>query len=157
MTQFIGRDAFLSLQAARLEVDVSEWWGEGKKLLIRELTAAERDEYEASILNSKATRGKAQDLNLKNARARLVVLALINEDGSRMFRSNEAHIIGNLPGRMLDYLYDRVREFSDMMPEVKQQNEDGEAASEDGEPHTGETRRLVENFGHGPNGSSSTD
>lgn len=76
----LNRDAILQTSDIRKElVPVPEWGGD---VYVRSLTAAERDQFEASLI---VQRGKQQEINLKNARAKLAVLAICDEQGQRIF------------------------------------------------------------------------
>lgn len=76
----LNRDAILQTSDIRKElVSVPEWGGD---VYVRSLTAAERDQFEASLI---VQRGKQQEINLKNARAKLAVLAICDEQGQRLF------------------------------------------------------------------------
>jgi hypothetical protein len=60
-------------------VAVPEWGGE---VIVRGMTGAERDRFEASIVQ---TKGKDQTLNMVNIRAKLASLTICDEDGKRLF------------------------------------------------------------------------
>jgi hypothetical protein len=61
-------------------VEIPEWGG---TVLLRSITAGERDRFEASVNN-----GKRQDL--ENFRARFAVLVLCDEVGNRLFADADA-------------------------------------------------------------------
>lgn len=84
------------------EVDVPEWGG---SVRLRGLSAAERDEFEASV-------GVSQDLT--NMRSRLVVNCLIDEDGNRLFKTSEAKQLGEKNATVMNRLFDKCRELSGM-------------------------------------------
>lgn len=65
-------------------VAVPEWGGD---VIVRGMTGAERDRFEASIVQ---TKGKDQTLNMVNIRAKLASLTICDEQGKRLF--NEADI-----------------------------------------------------------------
>jgi len=84
------------------EIEVPEWGG---SVRLRGLSAAERDEFEASV-------GVTQDLT--NMRARLVVNCLIDEDGNRLFKNSEAKALGEKNATVMNRLFDKCRELSGM-------------------------------------------
>lgn len=88
------------------ELDVPEWHG---SVRIKMLSAKERDEYEASMVDYK--NGNARP-NMVNARARLVQLACINEDGTRMFTRGDIKVLGDLPAAGLQRVFNKVNEMS---------------------------------------------
>lgn len=67
------------------DVPVPEW---GVTVRIRGLSGTERDQYEAWIIQGK---GKNRDINLRQSRAKLVMMCAIDADGKRLF--DEADLI----------------------------------------------------------------
>lgn len=88
------------------EVDVPEWGG---TVLVRALTGAQRDAWEASL---QLQRGNEMVRDLTNARAKLVVRALVDEKGQRLFKDQDAGALGAKSGKVLDRIYDIVAEMS---------------------------------------------
>jgi len=88
-----------------VDVEVPQWGG---SVRLRGLSAAERDEFEASL-------GVSQDL--VNMRARLVVNCLVDENGDKLFKSNEAKELGKKNGQVINMLFDEVRKLSGMADE----------------------------------------
>lgn len=118
----LGRSAFSGLKLKTKQVPVPEL-GDDNVALLRELTGAERDAYEAGLINSRVNkRSDMQDLNMTNARARLVIVALIGEDGTQLFDPTSAAdlaLIGAWPGSVLDRLYDEAAKLSGLTEEDK--------------------------------------
>jgi len=103
------------------QLTVVEWGGD---IIIRELTGTERDAYETSIFGTTApVKGKDRQLNLANARARLVALCLIDENGARLYKDNEVYLLGKLPASGLDKVYDECRILSGITDEDNQEIE----------------------------------
>lgn len=98
-------DLFATVETRTEELWIPEL---GKKVRIRAITGKERDAYEQSMVIGK---GKDQTVNMRNARAKLAVLALANEDGSRMFSDADAGRLGNLPAIALERIFDRARKL----------------------------------------------
>jgi len=89
------------------KVEVPEWKGH---LWVRGLTGAERDAFEASILEG---RGKNRQVNLKNFRAKLVAAAAINKNGERLFTSpGQVEALGKKNARALQRVFDVAQELS---------------------------------------------
>lgn len=89
------------LAADDLPMEVVEAWGE--TFYIRTMTGAERDAWEASIVDTSGKRPKAQ---LENVRAKLVVRCAVDEDGNRIFRDKDAEALGGKSSRIVGELYD---------------------------------------------------
>ncbi|SHI68507.1 phage tail assembly chaperone [Streptomyces sp. 3214.6] len=94
-------------------VPVPEWGGE---VLVRGLTGIERDDYEASIqqIRPKPDGTKEVVFVRGNARARLLVKCLIDEQGNRLFKDSDAPALGKKNGAIIDKLYDVAAELSGM-------------------------------------------
>lgn len=87
-------------------VAVPEWGGE---VLVRELTGRERDQYESGIISMK---GRKVDLNLQNARAKLVAMAAINEDGTTIFRPKDVMELGKKSSSALERVAEVIQRLS---------------------------------------------
>lgn len=83
------------------DVYVPEWGG---TVRLRGLTGAERDAYEASML--KRDRSGRQVEDLRNARARLIALSAITEDGTPLFDQNDVAALGRRSAAALNRLFD---------------------------------------------------
>ena len=94
------RDRILSADDRKKEaVFVPQW---GLSVFVRTLTGAERDDWEASIVQQ---RGKATTYDLRNVRARLVCKCIVDESGKRVFSDHEAEALGEKSAAALDLLF----------------------------------------------------
>lgn len=78
------------LQASDLPreaITVPEWGG--VTVYVRTMTAAERDLFDASLSS-----GQSGQRDFGNVRARLLVLALVDEAGERLFADTDAAALG---------------------------------------------------------------
>lgn len=80
-------------------VFVPQW---GLSVFVRTLSGAERDDWEASIVQQK---GKATTYDLRNIRARLVCKCIVDEGGRRVFSDHEAEVLGEKSAAALDLLF----------------------------------------------------
>jgi hypothetical protein len=124
--KMLSREDILSARALpRREVEAF-----GGTVLVRGLTGEERDFYEGSLVND---RGKGVRMDWRNARARLVAMGCIEEDGSRKFTDSDVPALGNLPALELTRLYDAIRELSGLSDEdMEELEKDFEKARGDG-------------------------
>ncbi len=112
----------------RKAVKVPEWGGE---VLIRALTAKERDSYEQSMIETHGT-GKNMEIrpNLSNAKAKLVSRSAIDDEGNRLFTSEKDVIdLGGKSASAMNKLYTVACELSGIS---SQDIEDLEKNSEPG-------------------------
>lgn len=85
----LTRDEILSIDDVKTEtVDVPEWGGE---VIVRNVGGRDRDRWEASLTQQ---RGNQTVQNLDNMRAKLVVKAVVDEDGNRVFSDQDANALG---------------------------------------------------------------
>ncbi len=93
-----SRDEILGKRRGRVEeVKVPEWGG---TVFVREITASERDAFEASSLDKK---GGAKMVNI---RARLAVLTLSDSEGKRLFGDADVAALGELPASAMDRIFE---------------------------------------------------
>lgn len=88
------------------EVQVPEWGG---SVLVRSLTGKERDAFEESL---QETRGGKTKRNVKNFRARLVALCIVNEAGELVFSKADIDALGNKAAGALQAVFDKCNELS---------------------------------------------
>src|SRR5690606_42036691 len=89
----LSRDAILQAQDLPTErVEIPEWNGE---VIVRGLTAAERDQFEQAIVEAG---GKDTRVNLRNIRAKLVALCVVDEEGKRLCKDDDAEVLGRQSG-----------------------------------------------------------
>lgn len=107
MPKLLSRDEILAADDLPRElVDVPEWGG---AVYVRTLTGEERDAFEAATVQS---RGKRVDLNLRNIRARLVALAVVDEDGRRLFTDGDVAALGKKSAQALNTLFGVAQRLS---------------------------------------------
>jgi predicted DNA binding protein len=94
----LSRDQILAMDDIKtISVTVPEWNNE--VVLIRGLTGAARDEFEA-------TNRRNGDQNLNNVRARFLVRCIVNEGGTRIFADQDAAALGKKSSAAIDRLWD---------------------------------------------------
>lgn len=93
----LTREQILAAQDIRFDtVAVPEWGGEVR---LRSMTGADRDEYEQWLI---AQRGPDEKTNIRNLRARLVSLSIVDEAGSRLFSDSDIDALGARSAAALD-------------------------------------------------------
>jgi len=89
------------------DVYVPEW---DTYVLLKGLTGAGRDDYEADIL---VTRGSNQTINARNARAKLIVRCAFQEDGvTPLFTRAQIADLGKKSGTAIQKLFEACRKIS---------------------------------------------
>ena len=97
----MDRDAILAADDMTFEVvDVPEWGG---KVRVRSLSGTERDAYEVAITRQ---RGTDVTLNLVNARAKLVVLTVVDDAGQRVFSDDDVAEVGKKNAHALNRIFE---------------------------------------------------
>ena len=104
----LTREAILSKKQLRRQVvSVPEWDGE---VIVRELMADEAEQYELYISRKfEPDNKKPSEIAM---RAKLVALACINEDGSRVFTDADAAELGKISRSALDRVASVASELS---------------------------------------------
>jgi hypothetical protein len=104
---YLTRDGILEQKDLPVEdFEVPEWGG---TLRLKTLTGAERDHFEASLVDQ---RGGKQKMNLQNMRARLVALCAVDEHGGRLFKADDVKLLGMKSARALDRVFERCQEMN---------------------------------------------
>ena len=98
----LSREQILEAPDAVFEVvEVPEWGG---TVRVRSLTGYERDQYEQSITVQNAP-GKVS-MNLLNARAKLVALTVVSDEGDREFSDEDALELGKKNAQVLNRIWE---------------------------------------------------
>lgn len=96
------------------DVPCPEWGDAGEPLVVRVrgLTAKEVDRYQSSLV-SLDKKGRPQP-NAGNARARLAVLGIVDDQGRRIFTDDDAGQIGDKNSAALTRVCEKIHELSGM-------------------------------------------
>lgn len=124
----LSRDAILGAVDVQVEdIEVPEWGG---TVRIRGLSGTERDEYEAWIISGK---GRNRDINLRNSRAKLVALCVVDEQGSRVFDPGDVAALGKKSAIALQRVFDKAAALSGLDDDALEKIQDdlGNAPSDD--------------------------
>jgi len=126
--QILGAD-----DIKRAEVAVPEWGG---TVLVQGLSGTERDQYEESLIRWRATKGRnvAAMPALANARAKLLSLSIVDEDGQRLFSDADVKALGEKSSKALERVFDVAARLSGLQP--------------------GDVAELTQSFESGPSGDS---
>lgn len=93
---------------ATKEVDVPEWGG---SVSISAMCAAERDAFEAGMLDNK---GKSDSKRLQNFRARFIASCIVDKEGNRLFSDKDIVQLGRKSSAPVSRLFDACRELNGM-------------------------------------------
>lgn len=97
------RDTILkAVDLPTVPVHVPEW---NCTVYVRSFTARERDAWEASTFVD----GK---VNYDNLRARLVVLATVDEHGKRIFQDEDAEALGQKSAKVVDRIAEQINKLN---------------------------------------------
>lgn len=93
--------------AVREYVDVPEW-GSDAQVIMQAMGADERDAWEASMIDS---RNKNQ-MNYRQARAKLVARCLVDEEGKRLYSDTDVDAIGKRNGAVINRLFEVAKRIN---------------------------------------------
>lgn len=103
----LSRDAILKAEDQDYdEVECPEWGG---TVRLRSISGAERDTFEASCIVQK---GNNRTVNMKNARAKLIVLMAVDEHGARLFSEDDVRALAKKNARPIDRLFDSCQKLA---------------------------------------------
>jgi hypothetical protein len=112
MSNFLGRDAILNADDRRYDtVECPEWGG---TVRLTSITGAQRDAYESSLIEE---RGNSRKANLRNARAKLIILTAVDEAGTKLFTQDDLRDLGRKNAAPIDRLFDVARKLCGMSEE----------------------------------------
>jgi hypothetical protein len=107
--QFVGRQVILQAQDLPVEeLEVPEWGG---WVRVKTLTAAERDAFENDIIQRN---GRDVKTNVRNIRAKLVAVALVDETGRPLFTLADVEALGQKSAKALDRCFAKASELAGM-------------------------------------------
>lgn len=108
----LNKKAILAAQDIKSEMlHVPEWGGD---VMVYGMTGSQRDEFEASIVEMK---GKTQTMHMQNLRAKLCAMCIRDEDGRRMFDSDEVDELGAKSAQALQRIFDAAQRLSGLATE----------------------------------------
>jgi hypothetical protein len=109
MTKVLTREDVLAMTSLPTQVvEVPEWGG---SVTVRGLTGDERDRYEQSIVTMKGSNVLPK---FAGARARLVALSVVDDEGKRIFNDSDVQSLGRIAAGALQRVYNVARELSGM-------------------------------------------
>lgn len=112
LVNILTREQILDAQDIQTEVvEVPEWGGSVK---VQGMTGRDRDAFEAEIIERK---GKDFSVNMRNIRAKLVSLSLVNGDGKRIFYEKDVAALGKKSALALDRVFTVAQELSGISTE----------------------------------------
>ena len=88
------------------DIEVPEWGG---TVRLKSLTGAERDRFEASVVQGQ---GRNTTVNMQNLRAKLVAQSAIGEDGSPLFTEEDVKWLGEKSAKALNRLFNAAQSLS---------------------------------------------
>jgi hypothetical protein len=105
----LTRDQILRKRDLKREtVNVPEWGGD---VIVRELSGAERDSFEQSIVD---TRGKSAKANLANIRGKLCARCICDEQGNRVLDDADAVALGEQSASSLQRVFNVAQRLCGM-------------------------------------------
>jgi hypothetical protein len=124
----LSRDDILKVDDRRYEeVEVPEWNG---TVRLRSLTGAEYDTYQQSCIQQK---GDQRKVNMRNARAKLILLCAVDTDGNQLFGEADLAALGRKNAKPIDRLFEACQKLVGMSEEDLEEMTEGfvDAQSDD--------------------------
>jgi hypothetical protein len=109
MGKFLTADEIFEADDTKYdEVECPEWGG---TVRLRSIKGTQRDAYEESVISGN---GADRKMNLRNARAKLIVLCAVGEDGRPLFTAEDVRRLGAKNAAPIDRLFDACRKLAGM-------------------------------------------
>jgi hypothetical protein len=127
MTKFLSaEDIFEADDINYDEVPCPEWGG---TVRLRSIRGTQRDAYEQSVITHN---GADRKVNLRNARAKLIVLCAVDGEGRPLFTADDVNRLGGKNAAPIDRLFDACRKLAGMSEnDVEKLSEDFGATRDD--------------------------
>ncbi len=124
---FLTREQIVEVEDVEYdEVDCPEWGG---KVRLKSIKGTQRDAYEQSLIVEKSG---SRQMNLRNARAKLIVLCAVDEQGRLLFTPDDLNTLGRKNAKPLDRLFDACRKLAGLSEDdVEELTKDFGAARSD--------------------------
>lgn len=112
----LTREQILSADDLKTEeVAVPEWGG---SVLVRTLTAHERDVFEDGLVQTKGKgRNQTREMQLADVRAKLAALTIVNGEGHQVFNKTDVVDLGKKSAGALNRVWDVASRLSGMSNE----------------------------------------
>jgi hypothetical protein len=108
----LTREAILAVPDRTIEeVSIPEWGG---KVFVRNMSGAERDQFEASLIE---IRGKRQIFDMVNVRAKLVSLSVCDEAGGLLFTEQDVRALGEKSASAIQRIFRVAQRLSGLSEE----------------------------------------
>lgn len=103
----LDREAILQADDIKIEpVEVPEWGG---TVLVKGMTGAERDRFETAMIENP---GKSSKVNLRDMRAKLCSLTIVNENGKLLFTPADIKELTKKSALALQRVFEVARDLS---------------------------------------------
>jgi len=126
-SKYLSKKAILEADdLQKVEVDVSEWWPDPGMVLVSEMSADARDEFEQHLAEV-ARQQRDQNKQYAHIRGPLCAMCLVDENGNRVFSFEEMEKLGDKNARALDKVFAEANKLNKVFG---QEREDIEKNSE---------------------------
>lgn len=124
---FLTREAIVEADDTEYDVVACPEWGGDVRL--RSIKGTQRDAYEQSLIIEKSG---SRSMNLRNARAKLIILCAVDDIGQLIFTADDLNALGRKNAKPLDRLFDACRKLAGLSEDdVDKLTEDFGAARND--------------------------
>lgn len=110
--KLLGKAAILALRQREYKTIAVKAWG-GQLVRIQSMTASERDQFEDSV--QKTDRAGQTRTDLRNARAKLCVLTIVDENGKRLFAEEDVKSFGQLHAAAVNEIFEETSKLSGIL------------------------------------------
>jgi len=131
----LNKQQIVSVNDLPLEkVLVPEWAGGDPEayVMVKGMTAGERDYWELSLLTSPQT---PEERDLTDYRAKLCVMCMCDDEGKRLFNDADVKVLSGKSGRALERVFQKARSLSGLgMKEIEELEKNSSTGPADSSP-----------------------
>ena len=111
-SKYLSKRAILEADdLQKIEVDVSEWWPDPGVVLVSEMSADARDEFE-QYMGQVSRQQRDQNKQYAHIRGPLCAMCIVDENGNRVFTFEEMEKLGRKNARALDRIFEQANKLN---------------------------------------------
>lgn len=111
-SKYLSKKAILEVDdLQKVEVDVSQWWPDPGKVLVSEMSADARDEFE-QYLAEVARQQRDQNKQYAHIRGPLCAMCIVDEGGNRVFTFEDMEKLGRKNSLALDRIFEEANKLN---------------------------------------------
>jgi hypothetical protein len=110
MSKIATKEELFGAKLETFEIDIPRL---GKSVRVRELSGKERDIFQSFVdQNTTIDEDGKPQVSIKGLRVRLIQMSIIDENGNRMFSTNDLDKLGEMPAKIIETLATKLQKLN---------------------------------------------